>query len=245
MLFFTRTIKVSERGMALHGGGPITAGRSPAVVAIMHAPGVDTFMHAIVERLGRAGYFTVAPDLYHRQTGHAPPLEHMKRLKDTEVIADVSATIDYLCEQPEVDADHIGILGFCMGGRIAYLMAAADHRLKAAVCYYGGNIMVAWGEGVSAPYARTSEIACPILFHFGEDDDNPSPGDRVKLDTELTRHGIPHEFHAYPNAGHAFMNFTNAERYREVAAEASWARTTTFLERQLRVTKRAAAQVEF
>ncbi len=113
-------------------------------------------------------------------------------------------------------------------------MAAADHRLKASVAYYGGNIMVPWGEGVPAPYARTADIGCPLLFHFGDDDSNPSPADRVKLDTELTRHGKPHEFYTYPNAGHAFMNFTNPERYREAAAEASWPRTLEFLGRHLR-----------
>ena len=119
-------------------------------------------------------------------------------------------------------------------GRVAYLSAAANPDFKAAVVYYGGNIMVPWGPNEPSPYARTTEINCPILFHFGEEDDNPSPGDRVKLDTELTRHGKAHEFYTYPNAAHAFMNFTNPERYREAAAEASWPRTLEFLERYLR-----------
>ena len=158
----------------------------------------------------------------------------MRRLKDREVIADVEAAIGYLREHPQVDPERIGILGFCMGGRIAYMMAAVSPVLRAAVVYYGGNIMVPWGEGVPAPYERTPDIGCPLQFHFGEEDDNPSPADRIKLDAELTRHGKAHEFHAYANAGHAFMNFTNPERYREAAAEASWPRTLAFLERHLR-----------
>ena len=245
MFTYTRTIPVGAQHMALHGAAPVTTGRSPALVVVMHAPGVDTFIHTMVERLVRGGYVAVAPDLYHRQTGHAPPLERMSRLKDVEVIADVNATVDYLRGQPEVDAGHIGVIGFCMGGRIAYLMAAENRHLKAAVVYYGGNIMIPWGEGASAPYARTPDIGCPVLFHFGELDDNPSPGDNVKLDTELTRHRKTHEFHTYPNAGHAFMNFTNPERYREAAAEASWPRTLDFLRRHLRAVKLAAQNVEF
>ena len=55
-----------------------------------------------------------------------------------------------------------------------------------------------------------------------------------KLDAELTRCGKPHEFHVYPNAGHAFMNFSNAERYRETAANSSWPRTLDFFARYLR-----------
>lgn len=238
MISYTKTIRVGERHMALHGAGPLIADRSPAIVVVMHAPGVDTFVHAMVERLARAGYVAVAPDLYHRQTGHAPPLERMKQLKDKEVIVDINAAVDYLCDQPEVDSQRIATLGFCMGGRIAYLMAAENPRLKAAVVYYGGNIMVPWGENVPAPYLRTADIGCPLLLHFGEEDDNPSPGDRVKLDTELTRHRKSHEIYTYPNAGHAFMNFTNSDRYREAAAEASWQRTLSFLERELRSVKR-------
>lgn len=245
MQSYTRTVKVDGQGMAVHGGGPATANATPAVVVIMHAPGVDTFIHAMVERLARAGYAAVAPDLYHRQTGHDAPLERMKRLKDVEVTADVNATVDCLRDQPEIDAERIGIMGFCMGGRVAYLMAAASKHLRAAVVYYGGNIMVPWGEGVAAPYARTAEIGCPVLFHFGEDDGNPSPADRIKLDTELTRHGKVHEFYTYPNAGHAFMNFANPERYGEAAAEASWPRTLEFLERHLRALRPVGKDVEF
>ncbi|MCK7509610.1 MAG: dienelactone hydrolase family protein [Desulfobacterales bacterium] len=112
--------------------------------------------------------------------------------------------------------------------------AAANPHFKAAVAYYGGNIMVPWGEGVPAPFARTAEVRCPLLFHFGAEDGNPSPADMHRLDAELTRHGRPHEFHVYAGAGHAFMNFTNAERYREDAAETSWARTLEFFTRHLR-----------
>lgn len=234
MQSYTRTVKVDGAGMGLHGAGPATTERAAAMIVIMHAPGVDTFTHAMVERLARAGYAAAAPDLYHRQSGHAPPLERMRRLKDLEVIADVNATVEYLRDQPEIDPQRIGIIGFCMGGRVAYLMAAVNRGLRAAVAYYGGNIMRPWGEGTPTPFERTAEIGCPLLFHFGEDDENPSPADRVKLDTELTRHGKAHEFYTYPNAGHAFMNFTTAERYREAAAEASWPRTLEFLARHLR-----------
>ena len=234
MFTYTRTVRVGDTGMAAHGAAPLAAGRAPGIVVIMHAPGVDTFIHSIIERLARTGYAAVAPDLYHRQSGHGAPLERMARLRDTEVIADVSAAIEHMREQPNVDPQRLGVVGFCMGGRIAFLMAAANRHLRAAVVYYGGNIMRPWGEDVPSPFERIAEIGCPILFHFGENDDNPSPTDRIKLDTELTRHGKVHEFYAYPNAGHAFMNFTNAERYREAASEASWPRTLAFLDLHVR-----------
>ena len=118
-----------------------------------------------------------------------------------------------------------------MGGRVAYLMAALQPHVKAAVDYYGGNIMVPWGEG-PAPVDRTSEIHCPLLGLFGEEDANPSPADMRKLDAELTKHGKVHEFYSYPGAGHAFMN-RRGERYRADADGDSWPKTLAFFAKHL------------
>jgi carboxymethylenebutenolidase len=147
-------------------------------------------------------------------------------LLDVNVIKDVNATVDFLRGHRSIDAERLGIVGFCMGGRVAYLMAAVNPHFKAAVDYYGGNIMVPWGEG-PAPIDRTAEIHCPLLGLFGEDDANPSPADMRKLDAELTKYGKVHEFHAYPGAGHAFMN-RRGERYRADADRDSWPKTLAF-----------------
>ena len=106
-------------------------------------------------------------------------------------------------------------------------MAAALPQFKAAEAYYGGNTMVALGEGGASPFERTHEISCPLLFHFGQEDANPSPEDMQKIDAELTRHNKVHEFHTYPGAGHAFMDFTG-ERHHAAAAAAAWPRTLEF-----------------
>ena len=228
------TIPAAGRYMALYTAWPQGSGPFPAIIVIQHATGVDTFTQAMTERLAQAGYAAAAPDLYHRLDSRVGGMEKMKRLKDHEVETDVNAAVDYMSNHPQADRERLGIIGFCMGGRVAYLMAAANPLLKAAVVYYGGHIMVPWGEDVVAPFARSAEIHCPLLFHFGAEDTNPSPEDMRRLDAELTRHGKPHEFHVYPNAGHAFMNFPNPERYREAAANVSWPRTLEFFARHLR-----------
>jgi dienelactone hydrolase len=69
----------------------------------------------------------------------------------------VNATVDFLKSHPGVDGEQLGIVGFCTGGRVAYLMAVANPSFKAAAAYYGGNIMVPWGEGPS-PFDRTREV---------------------------------------------------------------------------------------
>ena len=117
-----------------------------------------------------------------------------------------------------IDGERIGITGFCMGGRVAWLMAAVNPAFKAVVPYYGGNIMSPWGAATQSPFDLTAGINCPMMFHFGREDGNPSPDDQVKLDAELTRLGKTHQFYSYPGAGHAFMDHTNPDRYHKEAA---------------------------
>ncbi len=231
---FTEMIGEDGGQMGLYVAMPGGAGPFPGVVVIQHAFGVDEFIRAMAERLAEAGYAAAAPDLYHRQLQELPGMERMKLLRDREVIADVDAAVAHLGGMPVVDQERLGIIGFCMGGRVAYLMASANPAFKACVVYYGGNIMQPWGDGVPAPFERTAEIHCPLMFHFGAEDRNPSPDDMHRLDEELSRHGKPHEFYTYAGAGHAFMAFTNPDRYRQGAAEASWPRTLDFFGRHLR-----------
>ncbi len=230
---FTETLKVDEQDMTLYMSLPSGSGPSPAVVVIQHLGGVDTFVRTMVDRLAEAGYAAAAPDLYHRLGKDMEPAMRRQQLKDPEIITDVNATVDFLRHHPEVDRGALGITGFCMGGRVVYLMAASNPHFRTAVAYYGGNIMVPWGEGVEAPFARTGELVCPLMFHFGEEDSNPSQDDMRKLGAELTRYGKEHEFHSYSDAGHAFMDFTNPQRYQEAAATASWPRTLDFFARHL------------
>jgi carboxymethylenebutenolidase len=233
MTSFSETVRVGDADMTVYANMPAEADTLAAIVVIQHGAGVDTFTRAMVNRLTDAGYAAAAPDLYHRFDRSLDATAKRQRLKDNEIIADVDATVAFLRAHPRIDAARLGITGFCMGGRVVYLMAAASSYFKAAVAYYGGNIMVPWGEGVQPPFARTGEISCPLLFHFGAEDTNPSPEDMRKLDEELTRCGKEHEFHTYENAGHAFMDFTNAQRYREPAEQASWPRTLAFFARHL------------
>jgi carboxymethylenebutenolidase len=233
MASFWESIKVDGADMRLYVSVPDGTGPFPAVVVIQHQGGVDDFMEEMTQRVASAGYAAVAPDLYHRD---GPDCKddgptRRARLQDVTVIKDVNATVDFLRGHRSVDAERLGIIGFCMGGRVSYLMAAANPHLKAAVAYYGGNIMVPWGEG-PAPFERTGEIHCPLLGLFGEEDANPSPADMRKLDAELTRLGKLHEFHSYPGAEHAFMN-RRGERYRADADRDSWPKTLAFFAKHL------------
>lgn len=228
-------LQVSGSEMDLYTSFPDGLGPFPVVVVAQHGAGVDSFIQKMCERLAEEGYATVAPSLYHRITDAmladgSRPIHH---LIDSEIIADIGAAVDFLRAQPSVDGERIGITGFCLGGRVAWLGAATNPHFKAAVSYYGANLMVSWGDGSETPLDRSSGINCPLLFHFGEVDENPSQDDMRMLDNELSRLGKPHQFFVYPGADHAFMDSTSS-RHRRQAAEASWPRTLYFFSKHLK-----------
>jgi carboxymethylenebutenolidase len=226
-------VKVDNSNMRLYLSAPESNAQSPAVIVIQGQTGVDDFVK-FSDLVAREGFVAAAPDLYHRDPPDCKddgPTRRM-RLRDATVIQDVNATVNFLKSHKSVDAAKIGIVGFCMGGRVVYLMSAVNPDIKAGVMYYGSDPFSSWGDGPS-PFERTKDISGPIMGHFGADDKNPSPADMKKLDAELTRLGKPHEFHSYPNAAHAFANFGSGN-YREHAANASWPRTFEFFTKNLR-----------
>jgi carboxymethylenebutenolidase len=227
-------VKAEDGPMKLYISRPDGDGPFPAVVLIQHQNGVDKFMEEITERIGGAGYFGVTPDLYHRDGPDCKDDGPTRRgrLRDRTIISDVNATLDFLNRNRLVDAGRVGIVGFCLGGRVAYLMAAVNPGFKAAVSYYGGSTFMAWGDGPS-PFERTAEVHCPIQGHFGEVDKNPSLQDMRKLDAELTKYGKAHEFYTYAGANHAFMDRHHVERYHAQADAASWPRTLDFFRKHL------------
>lgn len=232
------TVEVDGHPMRLYLGVPAGGPVPPAVIVIQHGAGVDRFVEDRVDDLARHGYVAAAPDLYHRQPPDGDMMTRIGRLRDAEVIRDVDTAVDHLQRLADARVGDIGIIGFCMGGRVTYLMAGSNPVFRAAGVFYGGNIMKAWGPGPT-PLELTPRIGCPIVGFFGADDTNPSPEDVRRIGAELDRHGKAHEFHSYAGAGHAFLNFLNATAYRAGPAADAWATLLAFLDRTL--THRAAA----
>jgi carboxymethylenebutenolidase len=226
-------LKVDGSAMPLYVSVPVSGGPVPGIVVIHGQSGLESFIKDTTHMLALQGYAAVAPNLYHRDGPDCKDDNPTRkaRLRDPTIINDINAAIGFLKNHRQVDAGRLGVVGFCMGGRLVYLMSAASKDLRAGVMFYGGGTMVPFGEGPS-PFDRTREIGCPIQGHFGAEDQNPSPQDMRKLDAELTKWGKPHEFHTYAGAAHAFAN-AGSNNYRPHAAALSWPKATEFFSRHL------------
>ena len=222
--------------MRMHVSAPVGTGPFPGIVIMQHQGGVDEFVQQITRRVAEAGYMAAAPDLYHRDGPDCKDdiVARRSRLSDRRIINDIAATVSFLQRHDSVAREQIGIIGFCMGGRLALLGAATNPAFKGAVAFYPGNAFRAWGRDLPSPFERMADIHCPVQGHFGADDPNPSAEDMAKLDAELKRLNKPHEFYSYANAGHAFLDSTK-DSYRRHADEASWPKTLEFLARQLNI----------
>ncbi len=209
----------------------------PAVVVAQHGGGVDEFIQTICDRLAGEGFAAVAPNLYHRIPDDVlngdPRPRPWDVLSDPHIVADINGTVDWLRNHEAIRGDRIGVTGFCMGGRVAWLAAASNPHFAAVAPYYGGNLLVTWGAGDPPPFQMASNFNCPMLFHFGEVDENPSQEDMRNFDEELNRLGKAHQFYVYRDADHAFMDFTGP-RYQKEAADRSWPRTLEFFTEHLK-----------
>jgi carboxymethylenebutenolidase len=206
-------------------------GPHPAFMICQHAPGLDAFVERVIDRLAEAGYASFAWDAYHR-TGADHP-ERREKVTDDGLITDMKATLAHMAKNPKIDMRRVGIMGHCMGGRTAYLGAASIDAFKVCGVFWGGSILMPRGHSGPSPLDLTRNIKCPVIGFFGNEDANPSPVDVNKIDAELTRCGVPHDFHRYDGAGHAFQNFTNAKNYREAQAEDAWGKELAFFKTKL------------
>ena len=154
---------------------PATGGPYPAVIVVMEAFGLNAHIKAVAERVAREGYVTIAPDFFYRFGSPIVPYEdvsraigYIQRFDDAALMAEMGVVIQHLKSLAEVRGDRIGITGFCVGGRIAFLTACRHPAaVKVAIAFYGGGIAA---DTPTAPLHDASRIQCPVLCLFGEAD---------------------------------------------------------------------------
>lgn len=192
-----------------------------AVVVVQEIFGVNSHIRRVAEQYAAEGYLAIAPAMFDRlqrgvdlgydAAGLQAGIDLMMKATDEGAVADLNAAIDAVSHGGKV-----GLVGFCWGGRLAYL-AGCRTNIAAGVAYYGG--------GLTQLLAETPR--CPMLFHFGEHDSH------IPLsDVELVRNAFPQAtYHLYP-AGHGF-NCTDRSDFDPASARLAFERTIEFFRKYI------------
>jgi carboxymethylenebutenolidase len=222
----TESVAVDDGEFDLHVWTP-DAGTGPAILLIQEIFGVGSYIRAVAERLATAGYVVGAPDVFwriqpnweadHSEAGLAASFEKVQQLDFQLAIGDCVASLEHLAMVPGVTG-RPGVLGFCLGGTLAWGVAAIDQP-SCCVSYYG--------SGVPSMLGMIQQVTCPVLFHFGNRDDYvPSEGVEALNEAIVGLVGFAINVE---NAGHAFDNHEAEMFYDEASSASAWAKTMAFL----------------
>jgi len=207
------------------------AGSGPGLVLFQEIFGVNEHIRALAEQYALDGFVVLAPDVFWRQQRRVElgyegeqrqrGIELAGGLKGPEVGLDMVAAVTSLRARPEISNGKVGAIGYCMGGRLAFL-AAATAGVDAAVAYYGG--------GIHDQLDKAASIQCPVQFHYAERDDHIPPSAVDKVRTAM--HGKGAEVHLYPGAMHGFNCWARGS-YHAPSAALAHGRSLQFLSANL------------
>jgi carboxymethylenebutenolidase len=202
-------------------------GKHPAIIVIQEWWGMNEWILQQTDRFAKQGYVALAVDLYRGKVASDADAAHelMRGLPEDRAIADLKAGFAFLAARQDVDASHIGVIGWCMGGGYSLGLAIAEPRLAACVMNYG--------RLVTDP-AVIAKIEVPILGNFGALDRGIPAADVQAFDASLRKAGKSSDMKVYDGAGHAFMNPNNKDGYVQGAADDAWARIDSFFAKRLK-----------
>ena len=207
------------------------AGHGPGLLLLQEIFGVNHHIRAVAEQYALDGFVVLAPDVFWQQQqrldiGYAP--DDIQRGRALAMAADKAAlqrdladAAQALSARPEAQGRGIGAVGYCMGGRLAYV-AAATAGVDAAVAYYGG--------GIQDMLDLAPRIACPMQFHYGALDANIPPGAVDQVRAAMA--GKPADVFVYDAADHGFNCWARGA-YQAAAAALAHGRSLQFFAERL------------
>jgi carboxymethylenebutenolidase len=219
------------------------SGVRPVIILLMDAPGKREELHVMARRLSSAGYYVMLANLYYRQVEHynvfetgdrARMFELMMSLSSAMVVSDVAVMLATAESDPAADASRVGVVGYCMSGPFA-LMVAAGHRhvVKAAASIYGVRLAV---DAHDSPHHHVSEVNGEIYVACAETDEYAPPEMVADFESALheasVAHGLRGAVEWYPDTHHGFA-FPQRPQYHHDAAERHWSRLHDLFRRNL------------
>jgi carboxymethylenebutenolidase len=233
-------VKIPAKGGDMPAYRAMPAGKTSlaTVLVVQEIFGVHEHIKDMCRRFAKAGYLAVAPELYARQGDPAkypeiPKLisEVVSKVSDAQVADDLDATAAWAAKNGG-DANKLGVTGWCWGGRVVWMYAAHNPKLKGAVAWYGPTAR-AYSAGDKSPLDLAAQIKVPVLGLYGGADQG-IPNDTVEKmrDAVKAAGNSKCEVVIYPDTPHGF-NADYRPSYRKEQAEDAWKRCLAWFRQTL------------
>jgi carboxymethylenebutenolidase len=240
-----------------HQAVPEGEGPFPAVIVFHDRFGLTPQVRGVANRLAREGYHVLAPNFYALTSSfstlapqfmkgvgvgyfeygeEAAAAERAATLTDERAMTIFRQALRFLSIRPGVRAGARGVLGFCVGGRLAFLAACVEPAdVRACACFYPSGLGRTGGlpPGQADPLQKAPELRASVRLFYGRLDETIRPEERDRVETRLSALGADFEVETYPEAGHDFSCSDREGSYRIRAAKAAWAETLLLFRRTL------------
>ncbi|MHB8284069.1 MAG: dienelactone hydrolase family protein [Caulobacteraceae bacterium] len=242
----TADIKTADGVCPSYVFHPDGDGPWPGVLMFMDGPGMRPSIQAVAQRLAAQGYYVLLPDLFYRSGPYAPidaakvftdktlREQHretfMSKATPAAVMSDVPAFLDALAAAPQVQPGPVGVVGYCMGGRLALIAAGTyPDRFAAAASYHGGGLA---NDTPSSPHLLAAKMQAKIYVGGATEDANFPDDMKARLEAALTEAGVEHTVETYP-AKHGWV-LADMPVYNAAEAEHHWRTLVPFLDGALK-----------
>ena len=229
-------IPVSDGEMVAYRAQPAKGSKFPVILVVSEIFGVHEHIADVCRRLAKLGYLAIAPELFARQ-GDPRKITSVQTIVDTiiskvpdaQVMSDLDAC-EAWAKTHGGDTSRLAITGFCWGGRITWLYAAHNPRLKAGVAWYGRVDGLESALTPKHPLDLAAQLKAPVLGLYGGKDQGIPLEDVEGMRAAIKKAGGKSEIHVYPDAPHAFLADYRPS-YRKDAAEDGWKRMQAWLKK--------------
>ena len=222
-------VEFASNGSTGQGYLASPSGGGPGVVVIQEWWGLVDHIKDVCDRFAAEGFVALAPDLYRGESASEPDEagKLMMAMNLQRAGKDMGGAVDYLLGRDDVASDGVGVVGYCMGGGLALVLATQrPDQIKAVAPHYG---VIPWPDA----QPDWSKLGAAVQGHYAENDDFANPESVRQLEETLKTHGVEVEMHIYPGTEHAFFNDTRPEVYDAPAAQQAWSRTLEFFRAKL------------
>ena len=221
-------IKVEDGEIPAYQAMPAEGGPFPVVLVVQEIFGVHEHIKDICRRLAKEGYMAIAPELFARQGDVSglsinEILPIVAKVPDQQVMSDLDAAVAHAAASGRADTNRLAITGFCWGGRIAWLYAAHNPNLKAAVAWYGRLVGQQSETTPRHPIDIAAELKAPVLGLYGAADQGIPVETVERMRSACEAAGKTCEIIIYPDAPHAF-HADYRPSYRPEPAKDGWSR---------------------